>query len=80
MPRVSINRKKYMIKDFPGWAKEMIKKKGFKQEKVAERMNMSQQSLSQRLCGKIEFTYSELVDLFEILELPEEDIIRWMVA
>ena len=53
MPRVSINRKKYMINDFPGWIKEIIKKKGYKQEAIAKVLHMSQQSLSQRLCGKV---------------------------
>lgn len=81
MPRVSINRKQYKIKDLAGWIEGRMHSKGLKQEDVARELGISQSSLSARLNPKTyeknkradPFKYGDLLVLFKLLEVTQEE-------
>ena len=51
-----------------------MKEMGFNQGEVAEKIGMSQNSLSRKLCGKRDFSLSEMICLCEVLNIknPQE--------
>lgn len=83
MPRVAINRKKYMIKDFTGWVLQKMKMNGIRQEDVGKILGIAQNSFSERVkkCrkeGKNIFTYEEAIVLLKEFEATDEEILRLM--
>lgn len=79
MPRVAINKKKYMIADLPGWIAGRMHKKKLKQADVARDINISQPTLSERLnSSRDTFSYGDLLTLFKELDATDEEILRLM--
>lgn len=83
MPRVPINRKKYMIKDFTGWVLQKMKMNGLRQEDVGKILGIAQNSFSERLnkCikeGKNIFSFEETIVLLKAFEATDEEILRLM--
>lgn len=79
MPRVAINKKKYMIADLPGWIIGRMHKKKLKQSEIAKSINIGQPALSLRLSSeKDTFTYGDLLTLFRELEATDEEILHLM--
>ena len=83
MPRVAINRKKYMIKDFTGWVLQKMKMNGLNQQDVGAILGISQSSFSKRVdkCieeGKNIFSYEETIMLLKAFEATDEEILRLM--
>ena len=66
-------RKEYKLSDFSKWlVGEMIK-----QSDIGKLLGISQPAVSQRLESG-NFTYDQLLILFDKLQTPEKDIIRLM--
>lgn len=83
MPRVAINRKKYMIKDFTGWVLQKARMKGLWQKDIAKILNIAPSSFSTRVTNCIEeskniFSYEEVILLLKELEATDEEILRLM--
>lgn len=77
MPRVHLKRKEYAVKDFVGWVLMTGKELGLKKQDIAEKLNISSQSLSYKLnTGK--FDIKEVLTLFETLEAEDEEILKLM--
>lgn len=54
---------------------EMIKA-GLTQKELAEKIGMSQNSMSRKLLGKREFTVNEIERVVKVLNLDDRDLIR----
>lgn len=83
MPRVSINKKQYMIKDFTGWVLQKMKMNRLKQQDIGDILGISQSSFSKRVekCieeGKNIFSYEEVLMLLKEFKATDEEILRLM--
>lgn len=80
MPRVTINKKTYMLKDLATWIVGRMYAKGLRQEDVAQWIGINQQSMSRRLKlareGKDTFSAGELITLLKNLDATDEEILR----
>lgn len=80
MPRVTINKKAYMLKDLAAWIVGRMYNKGLRQADVAQWIGINQQSLSRRLKrakeGKDAFSAGELITLLKKLDATDEEILR----
>lgn len=79
MPRVAINKKKYMIADLPGWIVGRMHKKKMRQVDLAREIGLKQPALSSRLASDIDsFSYGDLLTLFKVLDATDEEILKLM--
>lgn len=84
MPRVAIKKKDYMLFDLPFWLAKEAKKKGIRQKDLADALGITRQSFHGRQLRKPNgnpkdvFTYGELLTLFKLLELSDEEILKLM--
>ena len=79
MPRVAINKRKYMIADLPGWIAGRMRRKRMRQVDLAKQLDISQPALSARLLNENDvFTYGDLLILFKELDATDEEILRLM--
>lgn len=77
MPRVAINRKKYMISDLSQWIAGRMYAMKIKQEEMGELIGINQASFSKRLkAGK--FSYGDLLSILKHLQATDEEILRLM--
>lgn len=77
MPRVAINRKKYMISDLSQWIAGRMYAMKIKQEEMGELIGINQASFSKRLkAGK--FYYDDLLSILKHLKATDEEILRLM--
>ena len=77
MPRVAINRKKYMVTDLRKWIVGQMHVMNVNQEEMGEVIGVNQSGFSKRLKqGK--FTYAELISILKHLEATDEEILRLM--
>lgn len=84
MPRVAIKKKEYMILDMPHELVKEAKKKGIHQKDLAAAIRITPQAFHQRI-GKDEkgepkdvFSYGDLLTLFKMLDLSDEEIVKFM--
>ena len=54
--------------------KKLIAEKGYRLDKIASILNISRQSLSYRVNGKVPFSLEEVHKLCEFLKIPAKDI------
>lgn len=59
-------------KQFNYWLRGMLKEKKIKQDDVAYRLNIPQQSVSKRLNGETEWTFKEIIIVYEMLGIEHE--------
>lgn len=79
MPRVAINKKKYMIADLPGWISGRMHREKKKQSEIARTIGISQPAMSNRLNSNEDiFTYGDLLTLFKELNATDEEILKLM--
>lgn len=79
MPRVAINKKKYMIADLPGWIAGRMHREKKKQSEIARTIGISQPAMSNRLNSNEDiFTYGDLLTLFKELNATDEEILKLM--
>ena len=77
MPRVRLNRKKYMVHDLSEFIAGRMRTLGFTQAQMGKEINISQQAFSNRL-EKGLFSYGELLTLFKKMNATDEEILRLM--
>lgn len=75
MPRVAINRKKYMLTDLSEWITGRMKTLNLRQSDVGAMIGISQPAFRQRLISGI-FTTEQLFILFKELNASDEEILR----
>ena len=77
MPRVAINKKKYLQTDLREWMKGRMDTLGKNQAYMGEKLSMSQQSFGKRLrTGN--FNNVQLYVIFKELEATDEKILQLM--
>ena len=77
MPRVRLNRKKYMVKDLSEFIIGRMRTLGLTQAQMGKEINISQQAFGHRLQNSL-FSYEELLVLFKKLNATDEEILRLM--
>ncbi len=77
MPRVAINKKKYLQTDLREWMKGRMDTLGKNQEYMGEKLSMSQQSFGKRLRNG-NFNNVQLYVIFKELEATDEKILQLM--
>ena len=77
MPRVRLNRKKYMVRDLSEFIAGRMRTLGFTQAQMGKEINISQPAFGNRL-EKGLFSYGELITLFKKLNATDEEILRLM--
>ena len=77
MPRVSINKKKYMLSDFSEWVVGRMKKMGITQKQAGELIGLSQSAFYQKL-HQDKFTLSDAMTILKELCATDEEILRLM--
>lgn len=82
MPRVAINKKKYLLRDLYVWIKGKMSLEGMNQEGLGELLGISQQAASARLLGlksgEDKFKHNELAVIFKRFEATDEEILKFM--
>lgn len=74
MPRVTINKKQYLKKDFCSWiAGKMFRK--YTQKDVGRALGISQQAFSRKL-KNCEFTFDDVITLLDFFKATDEERIR----
>ena len=77
MPRVAINKKKYLQTDLREWMKGRMDTLGKNQAYMGEKLSMSQQSFGKRLRTGT-FNNVQLYVIFKELEATDEKILQLM--
>lgn len=77
MPRVAINKKKYLQTDLREWMKGRMDTLGKNQTYMGEKLNMSQQAFGKRLRNG-HFDNVQLYVIFKELEATDEKILQLM--
>lgn len=77
MPRVYLTKQDQFNRKLVSLIYGTMKVKGITQTMMADKLMISQQAFSKKL-KTVQFTYPELVTIFNELELPDEDILTVM--
>ena len=77
MPRVAINKKKYLQTDLREWMKGSMDTLGKNQEYMGEKLNISQQAFGRRLRDG-NFNNVQLYVIFKELEATDDKILQLM--
>lgn len=77
MPRVSINKKKYLKTDLREWIIGRMKTLKLTQEDMSNLMNITQQAFGYRL-REGSFKNDQLYVIFDKLQATDEEILRLM--
>lgn len=77
MPRVAINKKRYMLSDFSEWVIGRMNTLGYTQKQMGEMIGIGQSAFSEKLRNR-KFTLADAITLFQVLEASEEEIVRLM--
>lgn len=77
MPRVTINKKKYKVKDISTWIAGKMFEKKLRQEDLSKLLGISQPAFSNRMKKGL-FSYSDLLELLKELDATDEEILRLM--
>ncbi len=82
MPRVAINKKKYMLQDLYVWISGKMSLKDMTQEDLGDILGISQEAVSARLSGlkqgKDTLKYNDLLTIFKTFEATDEEILKFM--
>ena len=77
MPRVSLNKKKYKLKDLPEWIAGKLFSMGLHHKDAAEWIGLSPPAFCIRMKNGM-FSYEEMLTLFDQLHATDEEILRIM--
>ena len=72
MPRVTINKKKYKVKDISTWIAGKMFEKKLRQEDLSKLLGISQPAFSNRMKKGL-FSYSDLLELLKELDATDEE-------
>ena len=75
MPRVTINKKEYMLSDFSEWVIGRMNTLGYTQKRMGEKLGISQSSFSKKLRQK-SLSLADALTIIKELEASENEIIR----
>lgn len=82
MPRVAINKKKYMLQDLYVWINGKMLLKDVNQTRLGEMLGISQQAAGARLsglkAGRDTLKHNDLAIIFKEFEATDEEILRFM--
>lgn len=82
MPRVAINKKKYMLRDLYGWIKGRMDLFDMNQTDLGKLLGISQQAMSTRLlglkAGEDTLKHNDLAIIFKRFEATDEEILKFM--
>ncbi len=85
MPRVALSpeqKEEYMIADLPFWFEKEAKKRGMHQKDLAEALGITQQAYAARKKKqrngrpRDSFTYGDILKLFRLMDMSEEEILK----
>lgn len=79
MPRVYLTKQDELNNRLVMLIYGTMKVKRITQTQMARQMEISQQAFAKKLKKK-QFTFSDLVTVFDVLEIPDEEILRVMKA
>lgn len=79
MPRIKSRRKIYKSKDLGSWVAGKMREKHLTQKIMADELGISQPAYGKKL-EKSQFTYFDLITIFEKLEISDDDILEVMKA
>ena len=71
MPRVAINKHKYMVNDLYAYLIGQMRVKGVTQQDLGEKLGLTQQVISNKL-RKQQLTTLELIEVIDVLEIGAE--------
>lgn len=77
MPKVHINKKKYMISDFRVWVIGKMNVLGKSQADMGNLLGISQPAFGKRLRTS-NFDYSQIITIFKELQATDEEIVKFM--
>ena len=79
MPRVYITKQDQLNTRLVSLIYGTMKVNRMPQRKMAEQLGISQQAFAKKL-KNAQFTFSDLTTVFEVLDIPDEEIVRVMKA
>lgn len=74
MPRVNLNKKKYLMRDFCEWIRGKMLHK-YTESDVAKVLGISQQGFSKKL-KNCTFNFDDIVTLLDFFQATDEEIVR----
>lgn len=77
MPRVNINRKQYKVDDFGSWLIGRLHKAKKTEQMLADELDITRQAVSYKI-KHCSFSYSDLITVFEFLQITDEEILQVM--
>ena len=77
MPRVSIKKKQYMLSDFSEWVVGRMRKLGYTQKQMGEKIGLSQSAYCEKL-NQNKFTLSDAMTILKELQATDEEYLRLM--
>lgn len=77
MPRIKAKKKEYMMKDFHDWLISKMRIQGVTQKDLAEKLNITQPAVCQRL-KKNNFNIGDLIIIWHELGATDEEILKMM--
>lgn len=77
MPRIKSRKKIYMQNDIGAWISGKMREKKLTQADIADCMGITQQAFGQKL-KKSQFTYGDLLTIFQVMEITDADILKLM--
>lgn len=79
MPRVSINKDKYIEADAVAFIRGKTRQQGLTDTDIAHEIGITQSSYSNRVRKKkMQFDFMELLKIIQRLELTDEEIVKLM--
>ena len=77
MPKVYITKQEQLNNRLASLIYGTMKVKGVTQTQMASELMISQQAYSRKL-KNVQFTFADLTTIFEVLDMPDEDILSVM--
>lgn len=75
MPRVTLNKKKYMLKDFSHWVENRMKDLDINQTDAGKIISVSQQVFSKRL-KDCSFSLEDVISLLHAFKASEDEVVE----
>lgn len=77
MPRIKSRKKIYMQNDIGAWISGKMREKKLTQADIARCIGITQQAFGRKL-KKSQFTYGDLLTIFQVMEIADADILKLM--
>ena len=77
MPKVIINKHEYKKQNIGSWIYMWVRRSGKHLKDLAPELGVSQQGVSFKIKNNT-FSYSDMLTIFDYLEVPDEEILQVM--